>query len=121
MGVNADGRQVLAVLPADHYIDLPRLQHLLGAGNVELLHEHALMSFFPDCEVGAWPPLGNLYGLPVYVAPSLADNETIAFNAGTHVEAIQMPYSAFDRLVRPTVMDFAYPAVDYSEARAKLL
>jgi len=115
--LNADGRQILAVLPADHYIDLPRFQKLLGARHIELLPEDAMASFFPDCEAGACPPLGNLYGLSVYVAPSLASKETIAFNAGSHEEAIQMAYSDFDQLARPVVMDFADPSVDFSEAR----
>jgi len=109
VGVNADGRQVLAVLPADHDIDLPRFQEQLGAGHLELLSEHALASFFPDCELGACPPIGNLYGLSVYIAPSLTRHETITFNASTHEEAIQMPYAAFEQLVHPTVMDFSLP------------
>lgn len=116
VGVNADGRQILAVLPADHYVDLPKFKGLLGAEHIELLPEDAMASFFPDCEAGAFPPLGNLYGLSVYVAPSLAQKETITFNAGTHEEAIQMSYSAFEQLTHPTVMDFADPSVDFSDA-----
>ena len=118
VGLNVDGNQIMAVLPADHYIDLPRFQQGLGAGNIELMTEHSLLTFFPDCEVGAEPPFGNLYGLPVYVAPALTRCETITFNAGTHEEAIQMTYSDFDHLVRPTVMDFAFPDVDFSDAKA---
>lgn len=119
VGLNVDGRQILAVLPADHYIDLPRFKQQLGAGSIELLSEHAMSSFFPDCEVGACPPLGNLYGLSVYVAPSLTRDETITFNAGSHEEAIQVRYKDFDRLVRPAVLDFAFPDVDFSDAKEK--
>ena len=116
VGLETEGRQFLAVLPADHYVDLARVQEHLGVERVTLLPEGCLATFFPDCEVGAYPPLGNLYGLPVYVAPSLTQRQTITFNAGTHEDAIQMSYAAFDRLVNPTVMDFAFPAVDFSDS-----
>ncbi len=119
VGLNSDGAQILAVLPADHYIDVPRFKDLLGAGHLELLHEDAMATFFPDCETGACPPLGNLYGLTVYVAPILSKHEMITFNAGTHEEAIQMSYAEFKKLVQPIEMDFAFPSVDFSEAKAK--
>ena len=112
VGVEADGRHVLLVLPADHFIDLPRLKWQLGVNRIGLLPENAMATFFPDCEVGACPPLGNLYGLPVYIAPALTERETIVFNAGTHEDAIQMSYAAFDRMVRPTVLDFTFPLDD---------
>jgi Ala-tRNA(Pro) deacylase len=116
VGLETEGRQFLAVLPADHYVDLARVEQNLGVERVTLLPEGCLATFFPDYEVGAFPPMGNLYGLPVYVAPALTRCETIAFNAGTHEDVIQMPYAAFKRLVNPTVMDFAFPAVDFSES-----
>jgi len=112
VGVEADGRPFLAVLPADQHVDLPRLQGLLGVDRIALLPEHSLATFFPDCEVGAIPPLGNLYGLAVYVAPALTRQEKIAFNAGTHEQAIRMKYKDFELMVRPTVLDFACPASD---------
>jgi len=112
VGLETQGRQFLVVLPADHDVDLSRVQEHLGVDRVTLLPERCLATFFPDCEIGACPPLGNVYGLPVYVAPALTQGETIAFNAGTHEDVIQMPYAAFKRLVNPTVMDFAFPAVD---------
>ena len=62
---------------------------------------------FPDCEVGAMPPFGNLYGMDVYVTPGLAADERIAFNAGTHTEVFQMAYRDFERLVHPRVLSFS--------------
>jgi len=112
VGIQADGRHLLAVLPADHFVDLPRLQRLLGVNRIAMLPESALASFFPDCEVGAFPPLGNLYGLPVYVAPPLTRQEKITFNAGTHELAIRMAYRDFELMVCPSVLDFASPADD---------
>lgn len=108
VAVVADGGQILLVLPADHQVDMERLKGGLGAGHVALLPESAFCSFFPDCEVGAFPPLGNLYGLPVYVAPDLARQQMIAFNACSHEQAIRMAYKDFDHLVRPIVLDFSY-------------
>ncbi len=63
--------------------------------------------WFPDCDVGAMPPFGNLYGMPVYVSLSLAEDEEIAFNAGSHAELIRMAYRDFERLVKPRLVDFA--------------
>lgn len=107
VGLEAEGRQMLAVLAADQSIDLPRLQRHLHAERLWLMPESTMATFFPDCEVGACPPLGNLYGLPVYITPALAQHDTISFNAGTHEDVIQMRYADFRQLVRPTVVDFA--------------
>ena len=74
---------------------------------MELASEEEFAELFPDCEVGAMPPLGNLYGLPVYVASTLAEDEEIVFNAGTHTDVIRMKYSDFARLVSPEVGEFS--------------
>ena len=60
---------------------------------------------FPDCEVGAEPPFGNLYNLPVYVSPLLS-RERITFNGGSHEEAVQIRYDDFVALTKPSVIDF---------------
>ena len=110
--LEADGKQLLAALPADYEIDLPRLKRELGAQHIGLIPESQMSELFPDCEMGAFPVLGNLYGLPVYVAPPLSEQQDITFNAGTHEEAISMPYADFERLVQPTVLSFACPAAE---------
>jgi Ala-tRNA(Pro) deacylase len=104
--VNIDGRLAMAVLPAPHRIDLEQLRDAAGAQRVELASEEEFSSRFPDCEIGAMPPFGNLYGLPVYVTESLTQDEDIVFNAGTHVDAIRMRYADFARLVNPIVCRF---------------
>lgn len=109
IAVNADGGQLLVVLPANHRVDLPRLREHLGASMVELLPEEDLGKFFPDCEVGAIPALGHLFGMPVYISPELAKQKTILFHGGTHEHVIEMAYSAFEQLVKPTVADFSSP------------
>jgi Ala-tRNA(Pro) deacylase len=103
--VELDGRLALAVLPADRKVNLERLRQATGAINAELAHEWEFAADFPECEPGAMPPFGNLYGMPVYVEPHLAQDEQIAFNAGTHTELIRMAYKDFERLAHPTLVE----------------
>ncbi len=105
--VKIDGKMAMAVLPASYQVDLKRLKEVSGAKQVELATEQEFKDNFPDCEVGAMPPFGNLYGLEVYSTESLAADEEIAFNAGSHTELIKMTYKDFERLVKPKVMKFA--------------
>lgn len=105
--LKVEGALVMAVLPATHKVDLEMMREALGASKVELAHESDFATAFPGCEVGAMPPFGNLWDVPVYVAEVLTDDEQIAFNAGTHTELIQMSYEDFHRLVRPKVVHLA--------------
>jgi Ala-tRNA(Pro) deacylase len=102
-----NGEMAMAVLPASYYVDFNLLKDVTGEGNVRLASETEFKDRFPDCEVGAMPPFGNLYNLTVYVAKALTESEQIAFNAGTHTEIIQMAYRDYDHLVHPRVMKFA--------------
>lgn len=110
--VVADDRPVMLVLPASLKVNLAHLGPLIGAQTVRLAHERELVRIFPDCEIGAMPPFGNLYGLPVYVDQALTANETIVCQAGTHTETIRLAYADFARLVQPVVVAFgrALPA-----------
>ena len=105
--VMINGQMAMAVLPASFYVDLSLLKEITGEGNVRLASEMEFKDAFPDCEVGAMPPFGNLYNIPVYVAKVLTEQEEIAFNAGTHTEVIQMKYRDFEKLVHPRVVKFA--------------
>ncbi len=105
--VKMDGDLVMVVLPANRKIVLSELREMMLSDSVELATEGEFQARFPDCEVGAMPPFGNLYGLPVYLAQSLADEAEIAFNAGTHHEIIKMPLEEYADLVNPTVVEFA--------------
>lgn len=104
--VNVQERFVTMVLPATTKIDFQRLRGMFGTHRVRLATEEELAQLFPDCEVGAMPPLGTLYGLPVYVDQSLIGDEEILFDGGTHSEAIRMRYWDFAALVFPTVAEF---------------
>jgi Ala-tRNA(Pro) deacylase len=103
----ADGAPIQAVVPADLVVDLDRLAVLAGAVSVRLAREDELDWLFPDCERGAMPPLGPLYRQPVFVDQSLAAEERIVFNAGTHGDAVAMRYDDFAAIAKPTVGRFA--------------
>lgn len=106
--LKADGRLVMAVLPASQRVDLGRLRDQTRASRLELASEDEFASAFPDCERGAEPPFGGLYGLETFVDEALASNQKIAFNAGTHREAIRIDFDAFRRLARPVLASFAF-------------
>jgi Ala-tRNA(Pro) deacylase len=105
--IKVDGKMAMAVLPASYQVDFGLLREAIGADHVTLAHEREFAELFPQCELGAMPPFGNLYGMPVYVAVKLSEDESIAFNAGTHRELIRLPYADFVRLVKPTVLKFS--------------
>ena len=104
--VELDGDLAMAVLPATRKIVSQDLRDITGCDNVRLASEMEFKSRFPDCEVGAMPPFGNLYGMEVYASEEMARNKEIAFNAGSHVEVIRMAYADFERLVEPKVLAF---------------
>ncbi|MHC1765145.1 MAG: aminoacyl-tRNA deacylase [Verrucomicrobiia bacterium] len=104
--VTIDGQLAMAVLPSNRKVVLHELREITGSDRVRFATEEEFQNAFPDCDVGAMPPFGNLYGMEVYVAPSLEENDEIAFNAGTHTEIMTMAYRDFERLVRPKVMSF---------------
>ena len=104
--IHLDGKMAMAVLPANRKIVAQDLREVTGCDDVRFASEGEFKSRFPDCEVGAMPPFGNLYALDVYVSEDLARNKEIAFNAGSHVEVIRMAYVDFARLVEPKVLAF---------------
>ncbi len=107
--VKIDGQMAMVVLPASYRINFGLLAEALGAKKVELATEGEFRKLFADCELGAMPPFGNLYGMPVYVAEVLTDDEEIAFNAGSHIELMKLSYKDFDRLVQPRVVRLRTP------------
>ncbi|MCK4678870.1 MAG: YbaK/EbsC family protein [Bacteroidales bacterium] len=102
-----DGKMAMAVLPASYKVDFDLLKKVTKAQKVELSTEEEFRDIFPQCDIGAMPPFGNLYGMDVFVAQSLAEDEEIAFNAGFHTELIRMSYKDFERLVKPKVFKFS--------------
>lgn len=109
--INREGTQIMCVLPASYKVNFEQLKENLGSDDITLANEAEFKYLFPDCEVGAMPPFGNLYNMDVYVAEILSQNDEIAFNAGSHTEIIKMSYTDFKRLVNPQVLRFSMKEV----------
>lgn len=108
--VRSQDRFALFVTAAPYKLELDRVRAILGDPNARLATEDEFRHLFPHCEVGAMPPFGNLFGLPVFVDRELTRDESIVFNAGTHTQTIRMRYADFVRLVQPTVESFSQAA-----------
>jgi len=113
--INTDGKYCMVVMPADHRLDDHLLHDLLKVKHMHLASEEDLQQIFPDCEVGAMPPFGNLYALPVYVDKALADDDVIVFNACSHTRSIRLKMYDFLRLVKPVVAEFSQSQFEIKE------
>ncbi|MEE9252260.1 MAG: YbaK/EbsC family protein [Thermodesulfobacteriota bacterium] len=107
--VKTEDGYAMIVLPASRKINFNLLRKALAKKKLTLANEKEFENIFPDCELGAMPPFGNLYNLPVYVASTLSEDKEIAFNAGTHTDVIKMSYSDFEKLAKPDVLTFSEP------------
>ena len=105
--VKADGKTVMLVIPASHRLSFAQVRALLGAKKVSLAKEEEFADLFADCAVGAMPPFGNLYDMPVYVDQALAEEVNIVFRVGTHRHTMKVAYADFARLAQPAVGEFA--------------
>ena len=100
------GSCLMLVLPAACRVDLTALRHAAGRHKLSLVREDDMARLFPDCEVGAMPPFGNLYGMSVYVDACLPQAKDIVFQAGNHHEVVRMAYADYERVVNPVVGEF---------------
>ncbi len=105
--VRADGQFIMCALPAPYRIDLPELKQQLQAEQVELADEGTLKELFADCELGAEPPIGRLYGIPALMDESLFADDTVTFQAGTHADSVTMSLAEYRRVAQPEVAYFA--------------
>lgn len=103
--IKVDGQMKMVVLPATEKIDFDALKDIIHANKVELASEYEFNTRFPDCELGAMPPVGDLFGMDVLMAKSLTSKDQIAFNAGTHTELIKLSAKDFKELVHPEIVD----------------
>ncbi len=101
--VKIDGKMAMAVLPASYQVDFNLLRDFSGAREAKLISEEEFKDLFPDCEIGAMPPFGNLYEMEVFMDESLRQDREIAFNAGSHHELIKLDYNDFETLVNPKI------------------
>jgi Ala-tRNA(Pro) deacylase len=106
--VRLDGKLAMAVVPAAQKVDVRRLKETAGATSAEIAAEQDFRTSFPECDLGAMPPFGNLYGVPVYVDARLAEDEEIAFNACSHTEVMRLPFKDFERLVHPKIAPLTF-------------
>lgn len=105
----ADDEPIQAALPANLTVNVERLRILAGARTLRLAREEEVAKLYPDCELGAMPPLGPLYKQRVFVDTSLTQDPEVVFNAGTHTDAVRMRYADFEAVARPIVGTFGEP------------
>ena len=105
--VKAGEKYLLCALPASYKLDLKKVAKAAKAKSARLADEQEMAKLFPDCEVGAEPPMGNLFDLPTLLDQHLAEDEEIVFQGGTHRLAIRMKYADYAALVKPQVADLA--------------
>lgn len=105
--VKIDGKMIMAVLQACYKVDFDLLKTATGAKEVELANEEEFKYLFPECEIGAIPPFGNLYGFEVFVEENLAKNEEISFSAGSHTEMFRLSYKDLEKHIKPKVVKFS--------------
>lgn len=108
--VFGDGKYHMIVIPANRLVDFQEVRHTLGLSQARLATENELAKLFPDCELGAMPPIGPMYGLPIYLDSSLLDEDMIAFNAGTHRDVVHMKTEDYRNMVQPTMVSLAREA-----------
>jgi len=108
--LKADGRFVMAVVAAPQMVAIVKLKGILGTEDVRLAEEYEMRELFPDCEVGAEPPFGNLYDMETLVDARLALHYEIVFQSGSHQETIRMKYADYERLAKPMIAEIAAPA-----------
>ena len=106
--VKLDGKLAMAVVPATAHVNIRRLGEITGAKMATIADENEFVSLFPDSERGAMPPMGNLYGMPVYMDSSLEGNEMVAFNGGSHNRLIEISYRDYKNYVQPRVCSFIF-------------
>ena len=102
--VKMGNQLAMMVLPANESVNLAAFKEATGAPTADLARETDFKGKFPECEVGAMPPFGNLYGMPVFISNHLGDHEQIIFNSGSHSELMKLAYLDFLRLVNPKII-----------------
>ncbi len=102
--VKMDGKLAMIVLPANDHVNFSRLREATHCKEIDLASEMEFKEKFSGCEVGAMPPFGNLYNMPVFVSDELAHQDNILFNAGSHSELMRMTYKDYDELVHPQMV-----------------
>ncbi len=114
--VKAGQKLVMLVLPAPARVDLERVKQALDVTYAALAREDEFKHVFPDCDLGAMPPFGNLYKLPVYLDRHLAQQPELVLQAGTHQVTMRIPMADYRRLAQPEVGDFILEPAELTPA-----
>ena len=104
--IKINGKPLMVVVTANQKVNLTFLKRIFSTVDVELAKETEFANMFPDCEPGAIPPFGTLYGMDELISEDLTEDEEICFNAGNHTELIRMKYSDFAKLIHPKIVNF---------------
>ncbi|MBX3009373.1 MAG: YbaK/EbsC family protein [Melioribacteraceae bacterium] len=107
--LKVEGKLTMFVLPGSYKVDIEKVKEVLNTSNVRLADEMEFKDKFADCEIGAFPPFGNLYDIDVYCENALLQDENIAFNSCSHTQLFQMKLQDYINLVHPMILNFAYP------------
>lgn len=105
--VKSDRQFALCIVPAFAKVNLSSAAAAMGVAEVRLGSESELADLFPDCEIGAEPPVGKWFGIPTFMDSSLLEDEYVVFQAGTHTNAIKMRRDDFEKLADPVVIPIA--------------
>jgi Ala-tRNA(Pro) deacylase len=89
---------MIAVLPASHHISLTELRRQIG-DDVDLAKENEIKQLFPDCVLGAVPPIGECYALDVIVDDSIQEPPEVYLEGGDHTTLVHMDQAQFTRLM----------------------
>ena len=103
----SDRRFLMVVLPATHTLDVERLRETVGDEELRLASEREFGDAFPACELGAIPPFGQLFNMPLWVDDSLGRERETVFNGGNHSETVHLAYVDFVRLAKPQFGEFS--------------
>ena len=102
----SEHRFYMAVVAAPQHVDLSNIHRVTGRPKGRLATEDEIRRLFPDCEVGAMPPIGWIYDLPLYMDQEFRDHEDIYFQAGNHVELVKMRFDDYEKLAGPFTGEF---------------
>jgi len=104
--IKVDGELHMAVVSSSQMVDISFLQKIFGTKEIVLADEKDFEDIFPDCEVGAMPPFGNLYKMKMFISEKLSTQQEFVFNAGSHGNLIKIRYYDYERLIHPMIVNF---------------
>ncbi len=107
--VDIGGQLAMVVVPAPVHVDLDRVGDRLGHSRARLADEEEFADRFPDCDPGAEPPFGELYGVPVFLDETLRARTRIVCRDGSHTRALSLSVADYVRVVQPEIVDVATP------------